>query len=353
MNNSYRSTPVSLFQLPRHRLFSLCLALLVCLSLFAGTLPVQAQQSGTTHIVQPGETLYSLSRLYGIPVADIAAANDLSMEAWLYTGQRITIPGNSNATAPVTQSGTYTVQPGDTLSTVAWRHGVTTAALAAANRLSLDGWLYVGQRLIIPGAQTTPAPTPAPGTPPTSLPTGSTYTVQAGDTLYSIARRAGTTPAALQAANGLLNPNQIYVGQQLLLTAGGTVPPPATGTPPTGTAAGKWIDVNLSTQTLTAYEGSTPVFTTRVSTGLWQTPTVVGTFSIYVKYAATDMSGPGYYLPGVPYTMYFYLGYALHGTYWHNNFGTPMSHGCVNLATPDAQWLFNWAPVGTQVVTHY
>ena len=51
--------------------------------------------------------------------------------------------------------------------------------------------------------------------------------------------------------------------------------------------------------------------------------------------------------------MYFYGGYGLHGTYWHNNFGTPMSHGCVNLSQGDAAWLYNWAPVGTKVVTHY
>jgi lipoprotein-anchoring transpeptidase ErfK/SrfK len=65
------------------------------------------------------------------------------------------------------------------------------------------------------------------------------------------------------------------------------------------------------------------------------------------------MSGPGYYLPNVPYVMYFYRGYGLHGTYWHHNIGTPMSHGCVNLPTAEAGWLFNWASVGTKVVTHY
>jgi lipoprotein-anchoring transpeptidase ErfK/SrfK len=64
------------------------------------------------------------------------------------------------------------------------------------------------------------------------------------------------------------------------------------------------------------------------------------------------MSGPGYYLPGVPYTMYFYKGYGLHGTYWHSNFGTPMSHGCVNLKTEDAGWLYNWASIGTIVNIH-
>jgi lipoprotein-anchoring transpeptidase ErfK/SrfK len=65
------------------------------------------------------------------------------------------------------------------------------------------------------------------------------------------------------------------------------------------------------------------------------------------------MSGPGYYLPDVPYIMYFYKGYGLHGTYWHNNFGTPMSHGCVNLTIPDAAWLYNFSSVGTVVNVHY
>jgi lipoprotein-anchoring transpeptidase ErfK/SrfK len=79
----------------------------------------------------------------------------------------------------------------------------------------------------------------------------------------------------------------------------------------------------------------------------------VGQFRIYVKYTYDDMAGPGYYLANVPYVMYFYRGYSLHGTYWHDNFGQPMSHGCVNLPTPHAQWLFNWAQVGTMVNIHY
>ena len=65
------------------------------------------------------------------------------------------------------------------------------------------------------------------------------------------------------------------------------------------------------------------------STGTWQYPTVTGQYKIYVMYRYADMAGPGYYLPNVPYVMYFYKGYGIHGTYWHNNFGTPMSHGCV------------------------
>ncbi len=114
-----------------------------------------------------------------------------------------------------------------------------------------------------------------------------------------------------------------------------------------------WIDVNLTQQMVYAYEGDTVVQSFLVSTGTWQYPTVTGRYHIYVKLLYTDMAGPGYYLPNVPNTMYFYKGYALHGTYWHHNFGTPMSHGCVNLSIPDSQWLFNWASVGTLVNVHY
>jgi lipoprotein-anchoring transpeptidase ErfK/SrfK len=115
----------------------------------------------------------------------------------------------------------------------------------------------------------------------------------------------------------------------------------------------KWIDVNLTTQRLVAYEGDTAVYWVTVSTGLPGTPTVTGQYRTYVKYPSQLMTGPGYYLPDVPYVMYFYLGYSIHGTYWHNNFGQPMSHGCVNAPTPDAQWLYEWAPVGTLVNIHY
>src|SRR5512138_977324 len=115
----------------------------------------------------------------------------------------------------------------------------------------------------------------------------------------------------------------------------------------------RWIDVDLTNQTLYAYEGDTVVNSFVVSTGTWMTPTVTGKYKVYVKIRSGNMSGPGYFLPDVPYIMYFYKSYGLHGTYWHNNFGTPMSHGCVNLRTDEAGWLFNWASVGTVVNVHY
>lgn len=116
---------------------------------------------------------------------------------------------------------------------------------------------------------------------------------------------------------------------------------------------GRWIDVNLSEQRIYVYEGDVMLNSFIVSTGLPDTPTVTGEYRIYVKVRIQDMSGPGYYLPDVPWVMFFYDEYGFHGTYWHNNFGTPMSRGCVNLRIEDAEWLYNWASVGTRVNVHY
>ncbi len=115
----------------------------------------------------------------------------------------------------------------------------------------------------------------------------------------------------------------------------------------------RWFDINLSTQRMYAYDGDKLIKTFIVSTGLPGTPTVTGRFRVYVKYTSTLMTGPGYYLPGVQWTMYFYNSYGIHGTYWHNNFGYPMSHGCVNMRNDDAEWSFNFARVGTLVNIHY
>ncbi len=132
-------------------------------------------------------------------------------------------------------------------------------------------------------------------------------------------------------------------------TAAPYVPPQAT----TGNGGARWVDVDLSQQRLYAYEGDTLINSFVVSTGTWQTPTVTGKYKIWIKLRSAPMSGPGYYLPDVPYIMYFYKGYGIHGTYWHNNFGTPMSHGCVNMTIADAEWVYNFTSVGTVVNVHY
>ncbi len=141
------------------------------------------------------------------------------------------------------------------------------------------------------------------------------------------------------------------------------IPATPTSRPPTAvadqnqTAQGKWIDVNLTKQRLQAYEGNNVIFSTLISSGVARHPTVTGNFNVYIKLQKQTMIGgrgsEAYNLPDVPYVMYFYQDYGIHGTYWHHNFGHVMSHGCVNTPTDSARFLFNWAPLGTPVNVHY
>jgi lipoprotein-anchoring transpeptidase ErfK/SrfK len=92
---------------------------------------------------------------------------------------------------------------------------------------------------------------------------------------------------------------------------------------------------------------------TKISSGRSNTPTVTGRVKVVRNYKSQRMSGAGYHKPGVPWVMYFYSGYAIHGAYWHNNFGNPMSHGCVNMRVEESEMLYDWAPQGTEVYVHH
>ena len=115
----------------------------------------------------------------------------------------------------------------------------------------------------------------------------------------------------------------------------------------------RWIEINLSSQRLIAWEGKTPVYAILISTGKDSTPTRPGVFAIQTRDRYARMKGDGYDVPDVPYTMYYDGGYAIHGAYWHHRFGTPVSHGCTNVAVNHARWLFHWASIGTPVVVRY
>lgn len=110
----------------------------------------------------------------------------------------------------------------------------------------------------------------------------------------------------------------------------------------------KWIEVSLDEQKVRAWEGDKLVIEFPISSGLWS-PTPKGTFTIWHKTRNQTMSGGSkelgtyYNLPNVPNNMFFYKGYAIHGAYWHNNFGHPMSHGCVNSPLASAAQIFDWA----------
>jgi len=114
----------------------------------------------------------------------------------------------------------------------------------------------------------------------------------------------------------------------------------------------RWIEVDLSRQRLIAWEGGRSVYAIIISTGKSSSPTRTGVFAIQTRYRYARMQGENYDVSDVPYTMYYSGNYAIHGTYWHNRFGTPVSHGCVNVAVDHARWLFNWVTIGTAVVVH-
>jgi LysM repeat protein len=280
------------------------------------------------YVVQPGDTLTEIAKHSGTTVDALMQANSLRRADTVYSGQRLKLASQPVVTTGATKPETYTVRRGDTLSGLALRQGIAIAALAKANGLTSNALIYTGQKLVIPGATRSAQASPPTQTPKTTAPASSTA----------------------------LDHNEAH---QAMADEGLSAPPPGSLPLPTdgptianAPLSGRWIEVDLGKQRVTAWEGSKAVYTTLASTGLRATPTVVGTFKIYVKLPIQNMSGPGYYVPNVPHVMYFYSGYGLHGAYWHNKFGQPMSHGCVNLPLPAAKWLYSWASVGTTVIVH-
>jgi LysM repeat protein len=320
------------------------------------------------HTVTYGDTLYRIAQRYGVSIDEIAQANGIVQTWSIKIGQELAIPGltvpdDSDSVNNPLVAGTpveHTIRAGETLNTIAQRYGVTIDSILRANQIANPNYIYAGQKLKIWSA--VPQTTTATSTGTASAGVGSTdvpYThiVRSGETLGTIARRYGVTLGQIVAANAISNPDRVLVGQVVVIP--GRTAPQTSGTNPDVLASasapaatvtsGKQIVVDLSDQRVYAFENGTLVFTAIVSTGLPATPTVLGEFKIYHRLESQTMSGPGYYLPGVQWVQYFYSGYALHGTYWHENFGQPMSHGCVNLRNEDALWLFRWASIGTPV----
>ncbi len=199
-----------------------------------------------------------------------------------------------------------------------------------------------------------------------------------GEHLGTLAREYGVSAAVIARANNLEDANIIVPGQRLVIPLANTVPQVDTTAQnvdtsespvaraesyhshaelPSGVTGSmeKWIDVDLSEQRVVAYVGLEVIETFIVSTGLPGTPTVQGEFRIWAKTPLQDMyggnraAGDYYYLEDVPWVQYFFEDYAFHGAVWHNNFGQPMSRGCVNMRVEDAQWLFEWASPAMEV----
>lgn len=350
------STPLVLPQKRRAgvRLAAVIAALMAWLCLVQ---PAHAQEA--VHVVSGGENLSAIARRYGMTMQELAAYNGIVNPNLVFVGQKIQIPGSGYAPqmlAPANTNrlpgdgGYHVVARGQTLSEIAKAYAMTTGDLMRLNSISNANMIWVGQKLrvtarveaIVANAPNAPKPVVA----------DEIYVVQSGDMLAEIAARHKTTVQALLTANGLPNPNFIWVGQRLRVRA--NTQPGTTLNLVAAPANGKrWIEIDLSKQTLTAWQGDVPVMFTNISSGRSNTPTVTGRFAVGTKYKAQRMMGPGYDLPNVPWVMYFHGAYAIHGAYWHNNFGTQMSRGCVNMRPNEAEMLYNWAAPGTEVYVHY
>jgi len=206
---------------------------------------IAARTQGVWYTVRVGDWLSRIAAHFGTTVTAIVQANHLRNPNLIYAGQRLWIPGGNETPTPTVTSTPnqhgfwYTVHAGDWLGILAVRFGTTVQAIVQANHISNPNWIYVGQRLWIPGrngsATVTPTPTVAPTTTPTgtvsptATPTPATggfwYSVQAGDWLSAIAARFGVTVAAIVQANHLSDPNHLVAGQRLWIPAGGSTAP--------------------------------------------------------------------------------------------------------------------------------
>jgi LysM repeat protein len=365
-------------------MFRLKAALILVVMLVAFS--VSAQDQPTIHIVLPGENLFRISQEYNIDVNTLAQANNITNTWRIYAGQKLVIPTSSGDTTTVTQPDQpivqvpaiaptatvppaeyYTVTSGQSLAQIAQNYGMSLDQIAKLNDITNPDLIYAGQQLVVTGnasdgsSTTTTAPTTQ--TQPVAVPTSSvpgasntvTHVVQPGETLASIGQLYGISWLQIAQVNNIYDADHVEVGQELTIPGGSVLSKAdysfisAPAAPPARIGHGKEIIVDLSDERTYAYEDGKLVRNVLSSTGLADSPTVKGSFSVQRKYISQTMTGPGYYLPGVPYIMYFYAGYALHGTYWHNNFGHPMSHGCVNLPTSEAEWFYNWSEIGTPV----
>ena len=332
-----------------------------------------------THVVRVGETLGKIAVAYGVSLTDLQALNDL--QSWLiYPGQELVIPAGgapppddeitvpdtqpaTQAPAPAPVTSTHTVQRGETLFSIARRYSVPVDLLMSANGITDPRFVHSGLVLRVKNLESAGSPpqaasnNPAPVAAPTNV-TREQYTVLPGEYLSTIGSKLGMNWLAIAAINGISNPDSLRAGTVLQVPTReeaaryGPVRPPRID-PGAQIGVGRELVIVLSTQTAYAYKDGVLQHSAIISSGLPDTPTVQGNFKITRKTPSRHMVGPDYDLPGVPWVSYFYAGYAIHGTYWHNNFGTPMSHGCVNMTTPDAKWFYDFAPVGTPVHVRY
>lgn len=321
----------------------------------AGAAP--AQQSSGQHTVQAGENLYRIGVRYGLTVEELAAANGISDATHVYAGQVLTIPAPgtvsvSTGAAPGLAARTHTVQRGETLSAIGQQYNVSLSDLVTANNILNPSSIVAGQSLSIPGAASAST---SPGYSPAQSAT--TYTVQAGDSLFSIASRFGVSVWAITQANNLANPSLLHAGNVLTIPSPGALTQPAPAQP-AAPAASKSIVVDVSDQRAYVYENGALRWTFIISTGMPGSPTARGSFQVQNKipmaYAATwDLDMPwwlGIYWAGPLQNGFHALPILSNGVrLWEGLLGRPASYGCIILSEADARALYDWADIGTPV----
>lgn len=184
------------------------------------------EASAASYTVKSGDTLSGIASQYNTTVNQIVSLNQLSNPNLIYVGQVLklknsqTTNSSSSSSTATTTAGTYTVKAGDTLSAIASRYSTSSSTLASLNSLSNPNLIYVGQVLKVSSNASTSSSTGSSAN--STVTTAASYTVKAGDTLSAIAAKYGTTYQALASANSISNPNDIYVGQVIKVSATAT-----------------------------------------------------------------------------------------------------------------------------------
>ncbi len=320
----------------------------------SGNVSPLPNEGNVIHIVEWGETLFSIARRYGTSVDGICAANSIADPTRIYAGQRLMIPTSNAPAAPAAAGATHVVQAGENLYRIALRYGTTVQALAELNGIYNSDHVVAGQKLVIPGSPAAPAVAYQPEH------AGTTHAVQPGETLAAIAHRYGVALWTLVQVNSLANPSLIIPGQVLVIPRASSLAP-ASAPAPAAAGGVKRIVIDLSEQYLYAYQGEVLAHSFVASTGMGGS-TRTGTFRVLDKYPNAYASTWSLQMPH--WLGIYWAGSLENGIHalpilpsgqllWEGYLGTPVSFGCIILGTQEARMLYEWAEVGTPVVIQY